>query len=138
MELLFVFILLVCLSIEYFHCILFWGIAAPDIIESGLENCRKFLPAPYHLNSTQNLKPNIVLDFDFIFAYGCRNLEEIVIYSRFRYPIGYFCTSFKLLDDCIRKWVMSSRFLYMVWCVVNGVEGWDSELIYFCLWILIY
>jgi len=74
----------------------------------------------WDMHPTQNLKPNIAPDF--IFAYGCRNPEVVVIYSGFRYLKGHFCTSFKLPDDHIHKWVMSSKFPYPKWCVVNGVE----------------
>jgi len=79
-------------------------------------------------------KPNIALDF--IFAYGCTNLEVSFIHSRFQNLEGYFYISLKLSNSYIHKWVMSSGFSYLEWCTVNSVEDWDLELIYICLWIL--
>jgi len=60
------------------------------------------------MHPTQNLKSNIALDF--IFVYGCTNLEVSFIRSKFQNLEGYFCISFKLLDGYIRN------------CAVNGVE----------------
>jgi len=53
------------------------------------------------MHPTQNLKPNIILDF--IFAYGCTNPEVIFIHYRFRNLEDYFRILFKFLDDHIQK-----------------------------------
>ena len=70
------------------------------------------------MHPIQNLKPNIVLGF--MFAYGCINSEVVVVFSGFKYLEGYFRTSFKLSDDHMLRWVMSSEFSYLEWCPING------------------
>jgi len=66
-------------------------------------NLRQFLPVPYHLGHAPNKKFKTQHYPGFIFAYGCKNPEVIVIYSGFRYLEGHFHTSFKFLDDHIWK-----------------------------------
>ena len=101
-----------------------------------LKRPRQLLPAPNQFWFAPNENFKIRFCPFHIFAYEFQYLEVIFIHSRFRNLEGHFHISFKLLDGHIWKWIMNSEILYPEWCVVNGVEDWDPELIYVCLRIL--
>ena len=117
------------------------GVSAETIFIVNIHQSKPFCgncflhPINFDSHPTKILKSNSTLFHTF--AYGFQYPEVIFTHSGFWNPEGYFHISFKLPDGHIRKWVMSSGFLYPEWCIVNGVEDWDPKLIYVCLRILI-